>query len=320
MSFWLALALAIIVGGGFAILRRLRLLEIAVTLLGHVRRLDRRARGERPRHDGALAPRPGLGLALLAGARLLARDPRLPLLHDHRPEDDPRGQGRPPGLRGRDRAARGAADRAADDRVRREGRRARPRSRSSAPRGPSLESGRAPALARRVWSTRAPSARPRSPVRSRSSSLLVVAGIPARSSARRASCPRPSGAPPDVSVRTATGIAPIDRRTAERIALDLVADLENESEALRRRDRARATAGADGARLAGLWRQIDAARAARSPSRATRVERVRVSLEPAEGQSPPLVVATRVGNGRARRGRRSSSPRRSSSSSRTAAT
>ena len=31
MSFWLALALAIIVGGGFAILRRLRLLQIAVT-------------------------------------------------------------------------------------------------------------------------------------------------------------------------------------------------------------------------------------------------------------------------------------------------
>src|SRR5918994_3120169 len=31
MSFWLALALAIIVGGGFAILRRLRLLHIAVT-------------------------------------------------------------------------------------------------------------------------------------------------------------------------------------------------------------------------------------------------------------------------------------------------
>ena len=31
MSFWLALALAIIVGGGFAILRRLRLLSIAIT-------------------------------------------------------------------------------------------------------------------------------------------------------------------------------------------------------------------------------------------------------------------------------------------------
>ena len=94
-------------------------------VLGHLRGVDRGARGERSRHDGALAPRPRLGLALLAGARLLARDPRLPLLHDHRSEDDPGRQDRAPGLRRRDRAARGAADRAADDRVRLQGRRAR---------------------------------------------------------------------------------------------------------------------------------------------------------------------------------------------------
>ena len=90
-------------------------------------------------------------------------------------------------------------------------------------------------------------------------SLLVVAGIPARSSAETTVLPAPAGAPPEVTVRTADGIAPIDTRTAERIALDLVANLENESEALRSRDRERAAAGADGARLAGLWRQIDAA-------------------------------------------------------------
>ena len=89
-------------------------------------------------------------------------------------------------------------------------------------------------------------------------SLLVVAGIPARSSAETTVLPTPAGAPPEVTVRTAAGIAPVDTTTAERIALDLVADLENESEALRSRDRGRATAGADGARLAGLWRQIDA--------------------------------------------------------------
>ena len=121
MSFWLALALAIIVGGGFAILRRLRLLHIADHVLGHVRRQHRRARGERSRHDGALARRPGLGLVLLARSRLLARDPRLPLLHDHRPEDDPGRARRAPGLRGLDRAAGGAADRAADDGVRLQG-------------------------------------------------------------------------------------------------------------------------------------------------------------------------------------------------------
>ena len=61
-------------------------------LLGHLHGEHRRDRGQRPRHDGELARRPGLGLVLLARSRLLARDPRLPLLHDHRPEDDPRGR------------------------------------------------------------------------------------------------------------------------------------------------------------------------------------------------------------------------------------
>ena len=61
-----------------------------------------------------------------------------------------------------------------------------------------------------------------------------------------------------------------------------------DAEALRRRDRARATAGADGARLAGLWRQIDAS-AGRPPDVPSySVERVRLSLEPGDGQAPPV--------------------------------
>ena len=109
-------------------------------------------------------------------------------------------------------------------------------------------------------------------------SLLVVAGIPARSSAEATVLPTPAGAPPDVTVRTAAGIAPVDTSTAERIALDLVANLENESEALRSRDRERATAGADGARLAGLWQQIDAAAGDAVDVPRYTVERVQVSL------------------------------------------
>ena len=89
--------------------------------------------------------------------------------------------------------------------------------------------------------------------------LLVVAGNPARSSAEAPVLPATaSGELVDVTVEPAQGIAPIDERTAERIAQDVVADLENESQALRSRDRTRATAGADGARLAALWRQIAA--------------------------------------------------------------
>ena len=141
--------------------------------------------------------------------------------------------------------------------------------------------------------------------------LLVVAGIPARSSAETRVLPAPAGGLPDVSVRTAPGIAPIDRRTAERIALDLVADLENESEALRRRDRARATAGADGARLAGLWRQIERGQAHRRPALRGRPR----ARDPRAGRRPVAAARRRErgGHRRARRHDEASSPRRSSS-------
>ena len=113
--------------------------------------------------------------------------------------------------------------------------------------------------------------------------LLVVAGNPARSSAEAQVLPAASGELVEVTVEPAQGIAPIDQRMAERIAQDAVADLENESQALRSRDRKRATAGADGSRLAALWRQIDGAAGQSIVVPHHRVERVRVSLEPADG-------------------------------------
>ena len=126
--------------------------------------------------------------------------------------------------------------------------------------------------------------------------LLVVAGTPARSSAEATVLPAPAGGElPAVSVQTGKGIAPIDRRTAERIASDVVANLENESEALRRGDRERATAGADGARLAAVWRQIDAADGGTVDVPRYEIERVRVTLEPSDGQAPPTVLARVAG-------------------------
>ena len=94
-------------------------------LLDRLRGRDGGARGERSRDDRALVPRAGRGLDLLADPRVLARGPRLPLLHDHRPEDgarQPRGAAR---LRGHDRASGDAPHRASDDRVREQGRAAR---------------------------------------------------------------------------------------------------------------------------------------------------------------------------------------------------
>jgi hypothetical protein len=126
--------------------------------------------------------------------------------------------------------------------------------------------------------------------------LLVVAGIPARSSAEATVLPMPpAGELPAVTVQTGKGIAPIDRRTAAQIARDVVADLENESEALRRRDRGRATAGADGARLAAVWRQIDAAEGRAVDVPRYVIERIHVSLEPSDGQAPPTVVTRAAG-------------------------
>ena len=120
--------------------------------------------------------------------------------------------------------------------------------------------------------------------------LLVVAGNPARSSAEATILPAAAGPLPEVTVAPAAGIAPVDQRTAERIARDVVADLANEADALRRGDRALATAGADGARLAALWQQIGTAG---RPIVAPRysLDTIGVTLEPSDGQAPPTVVA-----------------------------
>ena len=125
MSPWMALALAIIVAGGLAILLRVHLIGIAIgfwvtfavaigviSLAGH-------------EMTASLPSRADHGRLLLVGADHLARGPGVHVLHDHRPEDDPERHGRAARLRGRHRAAVRAADVAADDRVRHQGRAAR---------------------------------------------------------------------------------------------------------------------------------------------------------------------------------------------------
>ena len=90
-------------------------------LLARVRRRHRRARGQRAHDDGRLARGTDRGSGVLVAAGLLARDPRVPLLHDHRPEDDPGRAARAPRVRGGSRAAGDVADRTVHDRVRDEG-------------------------------------------------------------------------------------------------------------------------------------------------------------------------------------------------------
>ncbi len=292
MSVWLALALAIIVGGGFAILRRLRLLHIAVTFWvtfaasiavlaasGH----DMTARW----HVGPVSD--------WEFWRVLAFSPEV-LVFLFFMITDPKTI--PAGKAGRRVYAVAIGLLAAlliAPQTTEFG------SKVALLAALALVCAARPVLElvgaaarRRAWSSRAVGAAALAGAVT-FVGLIVIAGTPARSSAEASVIPAPAGAIPHVTVRSAPGIAPIDRAAAEGIALDLAADLENEAEALRLRDRARAAAGADGARLAGLWRQIDAA-ADRTPGVPRySVKRVRVSLEPADGQSPPLVVASASG-------------------------
>ena len=120
--------------------------------------------------------------------------------------------------------------------------------------------------------------------------LVVVAGIPART-AESANAARLAAAElPEVTVARSEGVSTqLDHETALAIAGDLVADLRAESQAVADGDHDLATEGAAGARLAAVWKQIDASGATVVPDYA--VERVRLTPEPGDGQSAPLVVA-----------------------------
>ena len=115
----------------------------------------------------------------------------------------------------------------------------------------------------------------------------------------RARRPRPSSSLPPVTVLASKGVATqIDPKLAQVIAADLVADLRIEADALRRRDKTRAAGAAGGERLQGLWEQISSAgkRAIIVPER--RVDRLQLNLEAAVGQAPPLAIATVTGTER----------------------
>jgi Na+-translocating ferredoxin:NAD+ oxidoreductase RnfD subunit len=120
--------------------------------------------------------------------------------------------------------------------------------------------------------------------------LVVAAGIPARPEAASATA-APSTRLPRVTVAASEGVAPIDRRTSRRIARDVVADLRSEAEALRRRERQLAAAGATGEWLAAVWEQIRAAEGEAIVVPAYDVRRMRLTLEPGDNQGPPTITA-----------------------------
>src|SRR5262245_35407415 len=126
--------------------------------------------------------------------------------------------------------------------------------------------------------------------------LVLLAGLPARPSAA-ATTPSQSmaGDMPEVTVLQSEEIAPrLDDGTSQRIASDLVADLRIEAEALVERDLDRATAGATGERLAGLWERIRA-RGGSVVVPDYDLDRLTVSLERSDDQAPPVAVAAAEG-------------------------
>jgi hypothetical protein len=126
--------------------------------------------------------------------------------------------------------------------------------------------------------------------------LVMLAGIPARTDVAAAGAPAlQPGELPEITVVFADDVATqIDRETAVRIASDLVTDLRLEGEALVGRDRQGAAEAAAGARLAALWQQIDES-SDEVVVPGYRIEQVELTLEPSDGQAPPLVVATASG-------------------------
>ena len=123
---------------------------------------------------------------------------------------------------------------------------------------------------------------------------LVAAELPSRMP-EAVAAPIVTGRAPQVTVERSEGLATMDEATARRIAASLVADLSHSADALRERDRTMAREGATGTWLADLWQRIDAARGATIDVPTYDAAHVRLRLEPGTGQGPPVVVATLTG-------------------------
>ena len=121
-------------------------------------------------------------------------------------------------------------------------------------------------------------------------SLVVVAGIPARPSTEAATAAVDLRSLPAVTVVASDGVATIDDATARAIAREVVANLQVEAEALSKGSLERAADAAAGAWLASLWQAIRSAPGGRDVAPYA-VERMALSLHPGDDQGPPTVVA-----------------------------
>jgi hypothetical protein len=123
--------------------------------------------------------------------------------------------------------------------------------------------------------------------------ILVLAGLPNRSTTGTPVAPlQDVGVLPQVTVVESRHVASrIDGRMAQQIARHVVSDLHTVREALRRRSAARASTAATGTWLDELLGQIRGAAGGGIVVPAYSLERMRLSLEPADDQEPAIIMA-----------------------------
>ncbi len=126
--------------------------------------------------------------------------------------------------------------------------------------------------------------------------LLVLAGLPARPGNALAAPLVDVGHLPKVTILHSSGVASqLDRKTALTIARSLVADLRNGAKALRTRNARLASPGSCCAALTSVQKLIGHSRGQTITASTYRLDRMKVKLRPAEGQGEPVVVAAVTG-------------------------
>jgi Na+-transporting NADH:ubiquinone oxidoreductase subunit NqrB len=124
--------------------------------------------------------------------------------------------------------------------------------------------------------------------------LVFAAGIPARPGTDETGAAGATSRLPEIVVTKGNDVASIDQATAETIAQSVLADLRSESAALQRKDQTLAATAASGTWLASLWSQMRAP-SARTTVAEYEVERIVMSLKRGTYQGPPTVVANLQG-------------------------
>ncbi len=126
---------------------------------------------------------------------------------------------------------------------------------------------------------------------------IALAGIPARLDATPTLQATNVYRLPVVTVLPSQGVeSQLTRPAALQIARNLVADLRIEAEALSRRDATRAAAGASGVWLAGLRQRLHDSAGKPIGVPTYDIETMSVHLETGEGQGPPRAVAALAGS------------------------